>query len=185
MPAAVVESYDYTQLIGCDFTVTDADNSTFAVYLPRTGTAVRQIAVQDWGKDWLVLQLHDAFEYQLGSIGHRFSGCRHHAPYRSFPLDWTPHWPAAHFRLRSSRSRSLTGFEPAVSQRRFHSHHLGYDSAMLTCSLQMPNQLLAAVKSRFDFMKQSPVFPTLAAAGGGLSPSHWVMRSTAPLEAWM
>jgi len=68
MPAAVIESHDYTQLIGCDFTVTDADNSTFAAYLPRTGTAVRQIAVQDWGKDWLVLQLHDAFEYQLGSL---------------------------------------------------------------------------------------------------------------------
>jgi hypothetical protein len=68
MSASVIESHDYAQLIGCDFTVTGADNGSFAAYLPRRGTAVAQLALQDWGRDWLVLQLRDPFEYQLGSL---------------------------------------------------------------------------------------------------------------------
>jgi hypothetical protein len=68
MPAPVVESHNYADLIGSDFVVTDSDNSSFAAFLPRTGTAVRQIALEDWGSDWLVLRLHNPFEYQLGSL---------------------------------------------------------------------------------------------------------------------
>jgi hypothetical protein len=76
MPAAALDSYDYSHLIGGDFTVSDADNSTFAAYLPRTGTAVRQIALEEWGSDWLVLQLHKPFDYQLGSLDTGFRGVR-------------------------------------------------------------------------------------------------------------
>jgi len=35
-----------------------------------------------------------------------------------------------------------------------------------------PNQSLAAVKATFDFMKQFPMFATLAAASGGSAPSR-------------
>ena len=68
MPAAVIESHDYADLIGSDFIVADSDNSSFAAFLPRAGTAVRQIGLENWGNDWLVLQLHNPFEYQLGSL---------------------------------------------------------------------------------------------------------------------
>lgn len=69
MSAATLESHDYGYLIGSDLRVGYADqNESFAAYLPRTGTVVRQITLEDWGCDWLVLQLHEAFEYQLGSL---------------------------------------------------------------------------------------------------------------------
>ena len=42
-------------------------NDAFAAHLPRSGTVARQIALEDSGSDWLVLQLADPFEYQLGS----------------------------------------------------------------------------------------------------------------------
>jgi hypothetical protein len=41
----VIESHDYVDLIGSDFIVTDSDSSSFAAFLPRTSTAVRQIAL--------------------------------------------------------------------------------------------------------------------------------------------
>ena len=67
MSAATLQSHGY--LIGSDLTVGYADqNESFAAYLPRTGTVVRQITLEDWGCDWLVLQLHEPFEYQLGSL---------------------------------------------------------------------------------------------------------------------
>jgi hypothetical protein len=69
MSAATAQSHDYSHLIGTELTVGYADqNETFGAYLPRTGTAIRQITLEDWGSDWLVLQLHEAFEYQLGSL---------------------------------------------------------------------------------------------------------------------
>jgi len=68
MPTTVTESYDYADLIGSDFMVTDSDSSSFAAFLPRAGTVVRQIALDDWGDDWLVLRLNQPFEYQLGSL---------------------------------------------------------------------------------------------------------------------
>jgi hypothetical protein len=43
-------------------------NESFAAYLPRTGRVVRQITLEDWGSDWLVLRLDEPFEYQLGSL---------------------------------------------------------------------------------------------------------------------
>jgi hypothetical protein len=69
MSAATLESHDYSHLIGTDLAVGYADqNESFAAYLPRTGTVVRQVTLEDWGSDWLVLQLHEPFEYQLGSL---------------------------------------------------------------------------------------------------------------------
>ena len=68
MPTAVTKSYDYADLIRSEFVVSDSDSSSFAAFLPRAGTAVRQIALEDWGDDWLVIQLHEPFEYQLGSL---------------------------------------------------------------------------------------------------------------------
>jgi hypothetical protein len=69
MTASTAIPHDYSHLIGRELTVGYADqNESFAAYLPRTGTAVRQITVEDWGNDWLVLQLHEPFEYQLGSL---------------------------------------------------------------------------------------------------------------------
>ena len=69
MPAATLESYDYSHLIGTDLTVGYADqNDSFAAYLPRTAKVVPQIALEDWSSDWLALQLHQPFEYQLGSL---------------------------------------------------------------------------------------------------------------------
>ena len=75
MSAATLGSHDYSYLIGSDLKVGYADqNESFAAYLPRTGTVVRQITLEDWGGDWLVLQLHEPFEYQLGSLEAGFSG---------------------------------------------------------------------------------------------------------------
>jgi hypothetical protein len=69
MPAATIESHDYSHLIGTELTVGYADqNESFASYLPRTGSVVRQITLDDWGADWLVLRLHEPFNYQLGSL---------------------------------------------------------------------------------------------------------------------
>ena len=76
MPTAVIQSHDDADLIGSDFIVTDSDNSSFGAFLPRTGTAVRQIALEDWGSDWLVLRLHNPFEYQLGSLDTGFCAVR-------------------------------------------------------------------------------------------------------------
>jgi hypothetical protein len=50
--------------------------ASFAAFLPPTGTAVRQIALEDWGSDWLVLRLHNPFEYQLGSLETGFRAVR-------------------------------------------------------------------------------------------------------------
>ena len=75
MTARAIESHDYSHLIGTDLTVGCSDqNESFAPYLPRTGTVVRQIALEDWGNDWLVLQLREPFDYQLGSLDTGFRG---------------------------------------------------------------------------------------------------------------
>jgi len=77
MSAATLKSPDYCHLIGSDLTVGYADqNESFAAYLPRTGTVVRQITLEDWGSDWLVLELHEPFEYQLGSLDTGFRAAR-------------------------------------------------------------------------------------------------------------
>ena len=69
MPAAPIQSHDYTHLIGTELAVGYADqNDAFAAHLPRTGAVVRQIAIDDWGSDWLLLHLNEPFEYQLGSL---------------------------------------------------------------------------------------------------------------------
>jgi hypothetical protein len=77
MTATALESHDYSHLINADLTVGYADqNERFAAYLPRTGTAIRQITLEDWGSDWLALQLHEPFEYQLGSLNTGFRVAR-------------------------------------------------------------------------------------------------------------
>jgi hypothetical protein len=56
-----LQSHDYRHLIGTDLVVGDSDNQSFAAYLPRTGTVVRQIALDRMGR-----------EYQLGSLDSGF-----------------------------------------------------------------------------------------------------------------
>jgi hypothetical protein len=69
MSRTALESHDYLHLIGTDLIVGYTDqNESSSAYLPRSGTVVRQIALEDWGDDWLVLQLHEPFDYQLGSL---------------------------------------------------------------------------------------------------------------------
>jgi hypothetical protein len=76
MSASTVEAHDYGHLIGTSLTVGSSDNQEFAAYLPRKGTVIRQIALEDWGSDWLVLRLDEPFEYQLGSLDTGFRVAR-------------------------------------------------------------------------------------------------------------
>jgi hypothetical protein len=77
MSSVTLKSPDYSHLIGTDLTVGYADqHESFAAYLPRTGMVVRQITLEDWGSDWLVLQLHEPFEYQLGGLDTGFRSAR-------------------------------------------------------------------------------------------------------------
>ena len=49
MPVATIESHNYSYLIGTELTVGYADqNESFASYLPRTGTVMRQITLDVW-----------------------------------------------------------------------------------------------------------------------------------------
>jgi hypothetical protein len=64
MTSTAVQSHDYSHLIGNQLVVGYGDhNDAFAAHLPRSGTVARQIALEDSGSDWLVLQLADPFEY--------------------------------------------------------------------------------------------------------------------------
>jgi hypothetical protein len=71
--------HDYADLIGSRLRVEYADQSeSFAAFMPFCGTVRRQVAIHDWGSDWLVLQLDDPFVYQTfsqpqGYRGHRVS----------------------------------------------------------------------------------------------------------------
>ena len=62
-------SYDYAHLIGRDVTVSYGDhNIAFERILPRDGKVCRQIALKDWGADWLVVELNEPIEYAGQSL---------------------------------------------------------------------------------------------------------------------
>jgi hypothetical protein len=72
---------DYSRLIGKRITLDKSgENESFDRHLPRTGTVVRQIGLEDWGRDWLVLRFDEPFDYDGGSVREclvraRWSGC--------------------------------------------------------------------------------------------------------------
>lgn len=74
-------TYDYSRLIGKRIVLDKSgENEAFDRHLPRAATAVRQIGLEDWGRDWLVLRLHEPFDYDGYSVGDclvraRWSGC--------------------------------------------------------------------------------------------------------------
>ena len=47
--------------------VEPGDNEEIAKSLPRTGWVLRQIALSDWGSDWLHLELDEPITYQGSS----------------------------------------------------------------------------------------------------------------------
>lgn len=74
-------TYDYSRFIGKCITLDKSgENESFDRNLPRTGTVLRQIGLEDWGRDWLVLRFDEPFDYD-GSAVHeclvraRWSGC--------------------------------------------------------------------------------------------------------------
>jgi hypothetical protein len=68
MPSSA-PTYDYSHLIGKRVSLSGVgENEIFEKNLPRTATVVRQIALGDWGPDWLVIRLDESFEYEGISI---------------------------------------------------------------------------------------------------------------------
>jgi len=57
-------SYDYSELLG-QRAVLDpgGENPVLDELLPQSGVLNRQLALQDWGSDWLVLDFEEPFEY--------------------------------------------------------------------------------------------------------------------------
>ena len=69
------QQYDYAHLIGSELCVGYCDqNESFASFMPLSGTAIRQVTIQDWGTDWLVLLLNGPFDYQTFSPQHGYRG---------------------------------------------------------------------------------------------------------------
>jgi len=67
--------HDYAHLIGSELCVGYSDqNESFASFMPLCGTVLRQITIQDWGTDWLVLLLNEPFDYQTFSPQHGYRG---------------------------------------------------------------------------------------------------------------
>jgi hypothetical protein len=61
--------YDYAHVIGRAATVEPCgENISLDPFLPRRGTLVRQLALADWGSDWLVFTLDEPFEYRGSMI---------------------------------------------------------------------------------------------------------------------
>jgi hypothetical protein len=75
LPGAGVPSsaprYDYADLLGKRAVIRGGgENITFDAQLPRAGVLVKQIALDDWGSDWLVLHFDDGFEYDGSHVGY-------------------------------------------------------------------------------------------------------------------
>ena len=69
MTSPAAQFYDYSELIGSQLELGYSDqNEKFAGFFPRRGTVTRQVDLEDWGSDWLILQLDEPFDYQLGSL---------------------------------------------------------------------------------------------------------------------
>ena len=53
-------TYDYSRFIGKRITLDKSgENESFDRHLPRSATVVRQIGLEDWGRDWLVLRFDE------------------------------------------------------------------------------------------------------------------------------
>ena len=60
-----VPAYDYSALIGNQLTLNGGgENLNFERALPRTAIIVRQLALKDWGTDWLEIKFHESFQYK-------------------------------------------------------------------------------------------------------------------------
>jgi hypothetical protein len=74
-------TYDYAHLVKGRLVLKGSgENTHFDSHLPREGTVTRQIALKDWGADWLVLKFDEPFPYQFISVAHcliraRWAGC--------------------------------------------------------------------------------------------------------------
>lgn len=85
LPGAGVPSseptYDYSHLIGEAVTLEPGgENESFDRNLPRTAQVLRQVVLEDWGSDWLVLRFNEPFSYNETSVGEcliraRWSSC--------------------------------------------------------------------------------------------------------------
>ena len=82
--------YDYAHLIGSELCVGYSDqNESFAAFMPLCGTVQRQVAIQDWGTDWLVLLLDEPFTYQTFSEHEGYRG--HHVSHLLVRSRWAGH----------------------------------------------------------------------------------------------
>ena len=62
--ASHVAAHDYSSLIGHSASLkSSGENISFDPLLPAHGVLTRQIALSDWGNDWLVLQLDVPIQY--------------------------------------------------------------------------------------------------------------------------
>ena len=58
-------NYDYTSLLGRRVTLLRGGESEgFDRYFPRKARVRRQLALDDWGSDWLVLDLEEPFDFE-------------------------------------------------------------------------------------------------------------------------
>jgi len=74
-------SYDYAALLGKVATLKPCgENVSFDSYLPRIGIFTRQIALGDWGDDWLVMTFEEPFDHKGDRVSYclirvRWDGC--------------------------------------------------------------------------------------------------------------
>jgi hypothetical protein len=74
-------AYDYSALLGRTGELRPSgENSRFDKFLPRHGRFIRQVALADWGSDWLVFELAEPFSYEETSVSYciiraRWTGC--------------------------------------------------------------------------------------------------------------
>lgn len=81
--ASNAPSYDYADLLSKRVVLRGSgENVTFDALLPRAGVLVRQIALEDWGRDWLVLQFDNHFGYD----GSRVDYCLVRARWLGVPI---------------------------------------------------------------------------------------------------
>jgi hypothetical protein len=116
LPSAGVPSsaptYDYTSLMGNRAILKrSGENIQFDALMPRSGTITRQISLEDWGNDWLVLEFDEPFEYE----GSRTSYCLVRARLLSHPIgsEFRPVFVLAdpHHRLTQKEQWSSSDFD--------------------------------------------------------------------------
>ena len=107
--------YDYAALLGKVATLKPCgENASLDASLPRNGILTRQLALDDWGDDWLVMSFHEPLDYE----GARLPYCLIRARWNQCPVgsDFCPvfvltdthdaiaakqHWVSADFQFVS------------------------------------------------------------------------------------